>query len=190
MWRDINSFSFHRLVHFTRRRNRYQGKFEIARALGLGDYGRSLPGSRQYSSGNIRQLMEYACRKSRQAVSSINFGWIGLQSAKEKAGIPDDSSLCETGSHLEDILQTYKKIYCLTKAKTFEKKRAINTTSIIGGVITFASTFFEIIQFFTNFLIFWLFAVQALLTSAFFASSDRFERQPGQPRSRNFAYRP
>jgi len=48
--------------------------------------------------------------------------------------------------------------------------------SIIGGVITFASTFFEIFQFFTNFPIFWQFAVQALPTSAFFASSGRFER--------------
>ncbi|MBN2593776.1 MAG: hypothetical protein JXA81_09740, partial [Sedimentisphaerales bacterium] len=42
---------------------------------------------------------------------------------KEKRLKPENSSLCETAYHLEYELQTYKKIYCLTKTKTYLEEK-------------------------------------------------------------------
>jgi len=50
---------------------------------------------------------------------------LGVRGAKEKAGIPDDSSLCETGFHLEDILQTYKISTASPKPRCMRRKELL-----------------------------------------------------------------
>ena len=84
-----------------------------------------------------------------------------------------DSGLCETAFNLENILQTYKNPYCLTKTKTLVRRKEqtnLITLVIITPKLSFASIFSF---FFSFFLIFFVFP----LISPFLDAQSRYWSQ-------------
>ena len=77
----------------------------------------------------------------------------GLYSAKKhkKAGVVTNSSFCETASHLENIVHSYKNLHCLNNQDEEKTKSSFITVLIINRKMSFARIFSEIFEFFSDF---------------------------------------
>jgi len=102
-------------------------------------------------SGNLRQPAELACRRHYyRLVRLAGANWVCAKRIK-KAGAFNNSGFCETAFHLENILQTYKNLYCLTKTKTLIRRKEqtyLITLIIITPKLSFASIFLNFFEFF------------------------------------------
>jgi len=79
--------------------------------------------------------------------------WRDCASVKciKKAGAGKNPSFCETALHLENIVQSYKNLHCLTNQDEEKTKSSIITILIINDQMSFARIFYKNFAFFSNF---------------------------------------
>jgi len=78
-------------------------------------------------------------------------GGLCLSKTHKKSWSRQNPSFCETGLHLENIVQSYKNLHCLTNQDEEKTKSNIITILIINDQMSFARIFYKNFAFFSNF---------------------------------------